>query len=113
MRSPSDWMIARSTVFRSWRVDVEDEQIERDAEATRRELDELDEEWDRAVGEAKQKVKAEIDATRAKLKALRDAKEKAKQELAKAQEEVKGLAQDLDDEVLYDIYQVTGKKFLK
>ena len=34
-------------------------------------------------------------------------------ELAKAQEEVKGLAADLDDEILYAIYPVTGKRFLK
>jgi len=34
-------------------------------------------------------------------------------ELAKAQEEIKDLAVDLDDEVLYAIYPVTGKKFLK
>src|SRR5210317_501629 len=34
-------------------------------------------------------------------------------ELEKAQEEIKGLAVDLDDEILYAIYPVTGKKFLK
>jgi len=34
-------------------------------------------------------------------------------ELAKAQEEVKGLAVDIDDEILYAVYPVTGKKFLK
>ena len=34
-------------------------------------------------------------------------------ELAKAQEEVKGLAKDLDDEILYALYPVTGIKFLK
>ncbi|MCP3954811.1 MAG: pyruvate carboxylase subunit B, partial [Desulfobacterales bacterium] len=34
-------------------------------------------------------------------------------ELAKAQEEIKDLAVDLDDEVLYAIYPVTGRKFLK
>jgi len=34
-------------------------------------------------------------------------------ELAKAQEEIKGLAVDLDDEILYAIYPVTGKRFLK
>ncbi|MDM8548901.1 pyruvate carboxylase subunit B [Desulfobacterales bacterium HSG2] len=34
-------------------------------------------------------------------------------ELEKAQEEIKGLAADIDDEVLYAIYPVTGKKFLK
>ena len=34
-------------------------------------------------------------------------------ELAKAKEETKGLAMDLDDQLLYAIYPVTGKKFLK
>lgn len=34
-------------------------------------------------------------------------------ELAKAQEEIKDLAVDLDDEILYAIYPVTGRKFLK
>jgi len=34
-------------------------------------------------------------------------------ELAKAQEEIKDLAKDLDDELLYAIYPVTGKRFLK
>jgi pyruvate carboxylase subunit B len=34
-------------------------------------------------------------------------------ELAKAQEEIKGLAVDLDDEILYALYPVTGRKFLK
>ncbi|MCP4106956.1 MAG: pyruvate carboxylase subunit B [Desulfobacteraceae bacterium] len=34
-------------------------------------------------------------------------------ELEKAKADVKGLAKDLDDEILYAIYPVTGKKFLK
>ncbi len=34
-------------------------------------------------------------------------------ELAKAQEEAKGLAKDLDDELLYAIFPITGSKFLK
>lgn len=34
-------------------------------------------------------------------------------ELPKAKEEVKGLAVDIDDEILYAIFPVTGKKFLK
>ncbi|MCD6186164.1 MAG: pyruvate carboxylase subunit B [Deltaproteobacteria bacterium] len=34
-------------------------------------------------------------------------------ELEKAKEAVKGLAKDIDDEILYAIYPVTGKKFLK
>ncbi len=34
-------------------------------------------------------------------------------ELEKAQEEIKDLAKDLDDELLYALYPVTGKRFLK
>ncbi|MBW1616510.1 MAG: pyruvate carboxylase subunit B [Deltaproteobacteria bacterium] len=34
-------------------------------------------------------------------------------ELKKAQEEIKGLAVDIDDEILYAIFPVTGKKFLR
>jgi pyruvate carboxylase subunit B len=34
-------------------------------------------------------------------------------ELPQAQEDVKGLAVDLDDEIIYALYPVTGKKFLK
>ena len=41
------------TVFRRWRIDVEDEQIERDIEATNQELNDLEEEWNQSVGEAK------------------------------------------------------------
>ena len=60
------------TVFRRYRIDVEDEQIERDIDATNRELDELEEEWDQAVGEAKEKLKVKVDAAREKLSALND-----------------------------------------
>jgi len=34
-------------------------------------------------------------------------------ELEKAKKEIKGLAVDIDDEILYALYPVTGKKFLK
>lgn len=34
-------------------------------------------------------------------------------ELAKAKEDVKGLAVDIDDELIYALYPITGKKFLK
>jgi oxaloacetate decarboxylase alpha subunit/pyruvate carboxylase subunit B len=34
-------------------------------------------------------------------------------ELEKAREEIKGLAVDLDDELIYTLYPVTGKRFLK
>ena len=44
------------TVFRTWRIDVEDEQIERDVQASRREHQELKEEWTQAVGDAKEKL---------------------------------------------------------
>ena len=62
------------TVFITWRIDVEDEQIERDIEANRRELQELKEEWNQAAGDAKQKTRAKIQATEAKLQALDDHK---------------------------------------
>jgi DNA-binding transcriptional regulator GbsR (MarR family) len=62
------------TVFRTWRIDMEDEQIERDIEANRRELQELKEEWNQAVGDAKEKLRAKIQATEAKLQALDDHK---------------------------------------
>lgn len=70
------------TVFRSWRVDVEDEQIERDAQAAKRERQELKEEWRAASEDAKAKIKAKMDAVDAKLKTLDD-KAKAKMESMK------------------------------
>jgi len=60
------------TVFRTWRIDVEDAQIERDIEANQREHAELKEEWHQAVGDAKEKLKTKINATEAKLNALDD-----------------------------------------
>ena len=112
------------TVFRTWRVDVEDEQIDRSVEATTRELDGLSEEWDQAVGDAKQKVKAKIDEARAKLKALderveakleamkkeADAKiQKLDAQIAKASEEMKQKYQRERDELTADYDRRTEK----
>lgn len=70
------------TVHRAWRIDVEDEQIERDAQAAKRERQELKEEWRAASEDAKAKIKAKMDAVDAKLKTLDD-KAKAKMESMK------------------------------
>jgi uncharacterized membrane protein len=75
-------------VYRSWRIDVEDEQIERDIQATNREFKELKEEWNQATDEAKNKLKAKMDATRDKMKALDD-RAKKKAEALKKQAEAK------------------------
>lgn len=84
------------TVFRSWRIDVEADQIERDAEATKREMAELRDEWNQAVGDAKEKLKAKMDNMRAKLKALDD-RAKAKMEASKKEFEAK--IKKLDEQI--------------
>ncbi len=84
------------TVFRRWRIDVEDEQIERDIEATNRELDELEEEWSNAVGEAKEKLKVKVDATRDKLQALND---KASKKMASLNDEADAKLNKLDEQI--------------
>jgi uncharacterized membrane protein len=68
-----------ATVYRSWRIDVEDEQIEQDMEANRREWEDLKEEWRTSSDDAKAKLKTKVDAARAKLEAL-DKRGKAKLE---------------------------------
>jgi len=60
------------SVSRTWRIDVEDAQIERDVDANKREMAALKEEWNQAVDTAKEKVTARINETRDKLKALND-----------------------------------------
>ena len=85
-----------ATVFRSWRIDVEADQIERDAEASKREMAELRDEWNQAVGDAKEKLKAKMDNMRAKLKALDD-RAKAKMEASKKEFEAK--IKKLDEQI--------------
>ena len=95
---------AGGVLFRAWRTDVEDAQIDREIEANERELAELKEEWKQADEESKQKLQAKIDATKAKfaamgerikektesMKAEYNAKiEKMDKQIAKANEEFK------------------------
>lgn len=60
-------------VFRSTRMDIVDDQMEKDVAALNADLDELDAEYAQASGEAKAKLQAKIDATKAKLQAAQDA----------------------------------------
>jgi uncharacterized membrane protein len=104
-------------VFRAWRIDVEDEQIERDIQATHRDVQELKEEWHQAVGDAKEKMKTKIQAAEAKLQSLddrlekkveammeeQDAKvEKLNQQIAKAEGDLKKKLQKNLDELKAD-----------
>lgn len=84
------------TVMRRYRIDVEDEQIERDIEATNRELEELEEEWDNAIGEAKAKLKAKVDASRERLASL---KARATEKVEALQAESKARLDKLNDQI--------------
>jgi len=75
-------------VFRRVRSDFIDDQLEREMEADDAELEELEAEYDRAVGEAKAKLQAKIDAARKRRQARRD-RFKAKVEAIKAEAESK------------------------
>lgn len=76
------------TVIRRSRVDVENEQIERDLDALDAELDELDAEWAAADAADKAKLQAKIDATKAKLAATRE-RAQAKMDTMKQESEAK------------------------
>lgn len=75
---------AGGVLFRAWRNDVEDEQIDRDIEANEREIAELKEEWRQADEESKQKLQAKIDAAKAKFTAMGE-RIKSKTESMKAE----------------------------
>jgi uncharacterized membrane protein len=60
-------------VFRTTRMDVLDDQLERDIAVLNADLDELDAEYEQASAEAKAKLEAKINATKAKLQATQDA----------------------------------------
>jgi ABC-type phosphate transport system auxiliary subunit len=60
-------------VFRRTRMEVVDEQIERDVAAFTAELAELEAERDRATGEARAKLQAKVDAAKGRLQAAQDA----------------------------------------
>jgi uncharacterized membrane protein len=85
-----------ATVFRSWRIDVEDEQIDRDIEATKRELAELKQEWKDAMGDAKEKLSAKMDAARARLKSIDD---RAKKKVEALKQEMAAKVKKLDEQI--------------
>jgi uncharacterized membrane protein len=60
------------TVFRRFRRDVVDAQIERDAAALRAEVDQLDAELKHATGQARGKLQASADAARRRLESVKD-----------------------------------------
>jgi len=70
-------------VFRKWRIDVEDAQIERDIEANKREMEELEEEWNHASDEAKEKIASKIADVEKKLQAFDDRIEAKADSMAK------------------------------
>jgi len=84
------------TVHRSWRINVEDDQIARDADAADREMQELKEEWKRANEESKAKLKAKMDAAKAKLKGLQDSVQK---KMAALKEEAALKVKKLDEQI--------------
>jgi uncharacterized membrane protein len=112
------------TVIRRYRVDVENEQINRDLNALDAELDELDAELAAASKENKAKLQAKIDKTKAKLAATReraqakldslkkesDAKVKAvEDQIASAQADTKEKLQKRSAEIKSD-YQALSSK---
>lgn len=84
------------TVIRRYRIDVEDQQIERDFRAMDAELTELEEEWNNAVGDAKEKLKAKVDATRAKIDGL---KTRAKDKVESLKAESKAKLDKLNEQI--------------
>ena len=76
-----DWILPVDTrmealggvVFRRTRIDILDDQIEKDVVAFNADLAELQAEYDQASGEAKAKLQAKIDTAKAKLQAAQDA----------------------------------------
>jgi uncharacterized membrane protein len=76
-----NWMLPVDTkmealggvVFRTTRIDVVDEQIEKDNAALDADLAELEAEFEQANAEAKKKLQLKIDATKAKLQASQNA----------------------------------------
>lgn len=115
---------AGGVLFRAWRNDVEDAQIDRDIQANERELAELEEEWKQSDEEAKQKLQVKIDAAKAKfaamgerirskkesMKAEYDAKiEKLDKQIAKANQDFKSKLEKFRDDLKAD-YAMRSEK---
>lgn len=84
------------TVYRRWRVDVEDEQIARDIDALKTEYRELKAELHETNEENKAKVQAKIDETKAKLAAAGD---RAENKLDSMKAEAKAKAEAIDAQI--------------
>ena len=82
-------------VFRSTRMDIVDEQIERDNAALNADLDELEAEYAQASAEAKKKLQTRIDATKAKMQASQNAMQAR---LEASQQETKAKIQSLQEQ---------------
>ena len=91
------------TVFRRYRMDVEDDQIERDIQASNRELDELEEEWNQATGELKEKLQAKVDAAKSKLQSLSERAEQKVQSLGQEAEAKLNKLRDQIESTEYDV----------
>ena len=85
----------RGVVFRTTRMDVADEQIEKDNAALEADLAELEAEYDRASGEVKMKLQAKIETAKAKLQAAQDAMQAR---LESSQQETEAKIQSLEEQ---------------
>ncbi len=84
------------TVHRAWRADIEHAQIERDIEATDREIEELEQEWKQASDDAKAKLEAKVDAAKSKLKGLQD---RANKKWESLKQEAEAKIKKLDEQI--------------
>jgi uncharacterized membrane protein len=82
-------------VFRTTRMDVLDEQIEKDNAALEADLAELEAEYAQAKAETKAKLEAKINATKAKLQASQNA---IQARLASSQQETEAKIQSLEEQ---------------
>jgi uncharacterized membrane protein len=98
-----EWMLPVDTkmealggvVFRTTRMDIVDEQIERDNAALEADLAELEAEYAQASAEAKKKLQLKIDATKAKIQASQNAMQAR---LEASQQETKAKIQSLQEQ---------------
>ena len=96
-RAPVDTRLEAlgGTVIRRPRVDVVDEQIEREVDAWNAEFNELKAEFNQATGEAKASLQAKIDETRVNLEGVRD---RAKEKLDQLKAEIAAKIKELQDQ---------------
>jgi uncharacterized membrane protein len=94
------------TVFRKARIDVIDEQIERDIEASDAEMRALEEEWNEADEAARAAIRAKIDGAK---KYLSEATERATQRLEKLDSEFDARQKALDEQIANAVGQAKAK----